>query len=531
MAKTVSPVLWFFRVWFPFVVVGLAAVIIATVWAWPDYDQFEMLWRSVTQMMTLMVTVLLLAIWLVFFSGMRWILRLGILAGVIGLWFAIVERLDFKGDMLARVRFRWEPSRDAIREKHRDQQAKVDLPALVATGSELTDMPAFRGLARDGVAHGPPLNRDWQKSPPRQLWKQPVGGGYSAFSIAGNIAVTIEQHRDEEAIVCYDTATGQQRWVHKYPAHFKEALGGPGPRATPTLHNGEVYSLGGQGELICLDARDGTLKWAKNILKGNENIMWGMSGSPLVDETERCVYVSPGMQLDGAPDGGTLVAYAMSDGSVLGKAGTKRAGYSSPQFATLAGQRQVLLFDGERIAGYQTGKLKELWRHPWETNQGINVAQPLNFPGDRVFVSSAYGVGCAMLQIAKDDKDAWSVKELWKNKNLRCRFTSPVALGEFIYGLDEGILVCIDAKDGKRRWKGNRYYHGQILLQDNLILVLSEQGDLALVEATPDEFRELSTLHVFDTKTWNTPALANGIAYIRNHEEMACYDLRAKAEP
>jgi outer membrane protein assembly factor BamB len=256
-----------------------------------------------------------------------------------------------------------------------------------------------------------------------------------------------------------------------------------------------------------------------------------MSGSPLVDEANRCVYVSPGLQKEGAPDGGSLVAYSMDDGRVLAKGGTKHASYSSPQFATLACQLQVLIFDADGVAGYSPGDLKELWRHEWKIGNEINVAQPLVFPNDRVFITNDYFKGCVMLQVTKDEKGTWDRKELWKNRNLQCKFTSPVALGEFIYGLDDGVLVCLDAKNGKNRWRGIRYGHGQILRQDDLILVLSEQGDLALVEATPERFNELANVHVLDAeKTWNTPALANGIAYIRNHEQMACYDLRAGAE-
>jgi outer membrane protein assembly factor BamB len=192
----------------------------------------------------------------------------------------------------------------------------------------------------------------------------------------------------------------------------------------------------------------------------------------------------------------------------------------------------VLIIDANGVAGYSPGNLKELWRFKWRISNEINVAQPLLFPGDRVFITTDYGQGCVMLQVTKDEKGTWDTKELWKNLNMQCKFTSPVALGDFIYGLDDGKLVCVDAKDGKKKWRGTRYGHGQILRQDDVLLVLSEQGDLALVEATPDEFRELTSMHVLDAeKTWNTPALANGIAYVRNHREMACYDLRAKTEP
>jgi outer membrane protein assembly factor BamB len=517
----------FFRYYFPFVVLALAALSIAVAWNLPFQDWPRMI-LTITLWVAVWLTALLLAVWLVFLSGLGWLRGLGVVVVLAVAAVAAVGEIKFDGDMIPRrLRWRWQPSREALVDQARAGQDTSGLPLIQLT-AESTDMPAFRGANRDGVAQGPALNRDWDKHPPKQLWKVEGYGGYAAFAVAGNVAITLEQRHDNEAVACYDTATGIQRWVYEYPAHFKEAMGGPGPRATPTIHKDDVYSLGAQGDLVCLDARDGKLKWHKNILKGNTNIQWGMSGSPLVDEKNNCVYVNPGVQTEGAPDGGVLVAYALDDGRVLARGGSKHASYSSPQFATLAGETQVLIFDADGVAGYSPGDLKELWRYEWRISNEINVAQPLVFPGDRVFISTDYFKGCVMLQVTKDDKGAWAWKELWKNRNLQCKFTSPVALGEFIYGLDEGVLVCLDAKDGKKRWRGSRYGHGQILRQDDLILVLSEQGDLALVEATPDAFRELARLHVLDAeKTWNTPALANGIAYVRNHEEMACYDLRA----
>jgi outer membrane protein assembly factor BamB len=521
----------FFRVWFPFVVIGLAALSIAVAWNLPYQNMTRML-LTLTFWIAAWLTILLLSVWLVFLSGMRWFKGVGVLALIIAAYVAVVGDVEFDGDMVpVRVHWRWQASPDDLAERYRASQDQSRLPPIHLSASA-TDMPAFRGVDRDGVAHGPALNRDWDKAKPREVWKQPGFGGYGAFAVAGNVAITLEQRRDNEAIVCYDTATGIQRWVHEYPALFKDFQGGPGPRATPTLHKDLVFSLGAKGDLVCLDARDGSRKWAKNILDGNDNIQWGMSGSPLVDEANRCVYVAPGLQKEGAPNGGALVAYAIDDGRVLAKGGSKRASYSSPQFATLAGQLQVLIFDADGIAGYSTGDLKELWRYEWKVSNEINVAQPLIFPGDRVFISTDYFKGCVMLQVTKDEKGSWGTKELWKNRNLQCKFTSPVALGEFIYGLDDAVLVCVDAKDGKKRWRGTRYGHGQILRQDDVILVLSEQGDLALVEATPDAFRELTSMHVLDAeKTWNTPALVDGIAYIRNHRQMACYDLRAGSEP
>jgi outer membrane protein assembly factor BamB len=521
----------FFRVYFPILVIALAALAVGVAWNLP-YQVFPRIILTITFWAAGWLAVLLLSIWLVFLSGLGWLRGLGSLVGI-GLAVVLAwGDVEFDGDMIpVRFRFRWQPTRDDRVARARANEDRSGLPPIQLTATS-TDMPAFRGVHRDGVAQGPALNRDWDKVKPKELWKKEGFGGYGAFAVVGNVAITLEQRHDNEAIACYDRATGTQRWVYEYPAHFKEAMGGPGPRATPTIYKDLVFSLGAQGDLFCLDGRDGKPKWHKNILEGNNNIMWAMSGSPLVDEKNNCVYVNPGVQKEGAPNGGVLVAYAIDDGRVLAKGGAAHASYSSPQFATLADELQVLIFDADGVAGYSPGDLKELWRYPWRISNEINVAQPLVFSPDRVFISTDYFKGCVMLQVKKDEQGKWSVTEAWKqNRNLQCKFTSPVALGDFIYGLDEGVLVCLDARDGKKRWRGTRYGHGQILRQDDLILVLSEQGELALVEATPDEFRELASFQALDRgKTWNTPALADGIAYIRNHMQIACYDLRAKTD-
>jgi outer membrane protein assembly factor BamB len=366
------------------------------------------------------------------------------------------------------------------------------------------------------------LWRDWAATPPRLLWKEPVGGGYAGFAVAGNLLMTIEQRGGDEAVVGYDTASGGERWAYAYPALFSERMGGDGPRATPTIVDGRVYSLGATGRLVCLEAATGQRRWETDILEG-DNLSWGMSGSPLV--YDRFVVVSPGKQ--GAA-GHTLVAYDRATGQKVWASGQARAGYSSPMLATLAGVRQILLFDGERLAGYDAGTGQELWHFDWQTQQDINVAQPLVLEGDRVFVTSGYGVGCAMLKVTHEN-GRWEPRPLWRKRTLRCKFTSPVALAGILYGLDEGVLTCIDEEKGERKWVGHRYGHGQLLLAGDLLLIMAETGELALVEASPAAFREVGRITVFEGKTWNCPALAGGKAYCRNDQEMAAYDLAAGA--
>jgi outer membrane protein assembly factor BamB len=469
-----------------------------------------------------LLTVALLFAWgLVFSSYRRWILLGGVV--VVAAVIVCVRDFGFYGDMIPLITFRWESDSDARLEAHRKAQRNAEPPAAIEVGSRASDYPEYRGRERNGIAQGPPLARDWVAQPPRLLWRQPVGGGYAAFAVAGNAAVTIEQRRQEEAIVCYDTATGKERWAHAYRAYFTETLGGKGPRSTPTIVDGDVYSLGATGMLTCLELTTGKTKWTVNILEDNDNVRWGMSGSPLV--YDRVVVVNPGTQRP-SRQGKALVAYNRIDGTPVWSSGSTRAGYSSPMLATLADRRQILLLDGEGVGGYDAADGTELWRFPWETMNGINVAQPLALDGDRVFITAAYGMGGAMMHIA-DIGGKFEAKPLWRNKNLRCKFSSPVVYQGYLFGLDDGgILACLDARTGEQKWRQGRYDEGQLLLAGELLLVLSEGGQLAIVEARPDRYQELGRIDALSgKKTWNCPALARGKAFIRNAEEMASYDL------
>jgi outer membrane protein assembly factor BamB len=517
----------FFRFWFPRVVLILGMLSGAFIWAMP-FDGWERDQRVLATLLVVSIVLLLLAIWLLGFSGYVWKRRLGVffatLLLVIGVGWACIREVRYTGDMVPIIRFRWDRNRDRMLEAHHQQHPGPAAPATIKlAAAQATDFPAYRGQRRDGVVHGPALARDWTAHPPRLLWRQPVGGGYAAFAVAGSVAVTIEQRRDSESVVCYDAATGEQYWVYSYPAHFSESLGGDGPRATPTIADGDVYSLGATGTLVCLELTSGRLKWKVNILEDDDNLPWGMSGSPLV--YDQLVVVNPGTQRSTA-SGKAVVAFDRRTGRQVWSAGSTKAGYSSPMLATLAGRRQVILLDGESLAGYDAESGQDLWQFPWQTFQNINAAQPLVLTGDRIFISSGYDHGCAMLRIAKS-AGTYTVEPLWQNKNMQCKFASPVSYQGFLYGLDEGILTCVDAETGQRKWKDGRYGHGQLLLVEDLLLILSETGRLVLVPATPDGRRELGNIRALEDKTWNNPALADGKAFLRNSEEMACYDLVA----
>jgi outer membrane protein assembly factor BamB len=338
----------------------------------------------------------------------------------------------------------------------------------------------------------------------------------------GDRAVTIEQRDDHEAVVCYDTRSGSELWRNTYRARFYETLGGEGPRATPTIHQGRVYSLGAEGRLECLDLLSGELLWDTNVVTDNdvENVQWGMCGSPLVYDD--LVVVNPGTQ-GGGSQSHALLALDRATGETIWKTGQGQTSYASPMLATLAGERIVLRFDATGLAGHDAETGQQLWHTQWKTQFDNNAAQPLLVGDDRIFITS--DTGCALFQVTRD-QDQWDIQQVWQTRSLKGSYASPVFYEGFVYGLDKGILACIDLEDGSRRWKKGRHGHGQILLSGDLMLVLGESGQLVLAEATPDEYRELGQIEAITGRTWNQHSLVDGIVYVRNHLEMAAYNLR-----
>ena len=387
----------------------------------------------------------------------------------------------------------------------------ADLPAT-------STWPAFRGPNRDGVYPGP-IRLAWTGLTP--MWKKPVGGGRASFSIAGTWAFTIEQRDRNEVVAAYDVTTGRELWTNAWPERFSTLLGGgSGPRATPTYADGLVYALGGRGELRCLDAATGKVVWRVNILQDNnaDNLRWGMAGSPLVHGDAVIV-------LPGGSRNGYIAAYDRRTGKRLWSALNDQTAYASPIHVTLQGVPQYVVVSASRVMGVSVDRREVLWEFPWSTGHDASAAQPVVIGDNRVFYSSGYGGGAVVVELTKLG-GKFDVKEVWRNIRMKNRQSSSVLHQGFIYGLDEGILACVDAATGNVKWKAGRYGHGQILLADGHLVITTEDGELVLVAATPEKHAEVARVPALDGETWNVPAFADGILLVRNTQEMAAFDLR-----
>lgn len=419
------------------------------------------------------------------------------------------------GDLIPVLRWRWGHATWSSLAG----QGKTGPSAPLAGSAILTnDYPQFAGPNRNGVVEQR-LARDWKAQPPQRLWMQPVGPGWSGFAVAGRRAITLEQRGEDETVVCYDLVSGAPIWSYACPAHFQSTLAGEGPRATPTVSGKRVYSLGSTGLLNCLDLETGKPLWSKDIVRDNGAEMegWGMSSSPLL--VDGLVVVSAGGR-----NNRSLVAYRAASGEFAWGGGTDGAGYSSPLFANLAGVRRILIFNSFGVCSHDPLTGTNLWKYHWPGGHP-HVSMPVVLPDDRLLVSSGYGTGSEVLKIQRGPDGALSASRLWKSNRLKAKFTNLVWRDGFIYGLDDGIMVCLDAATGEQKWKEGRYGHGQEILVGDLLLVGAESGEIILLDPNPRESRDLARFTALSGKTWNPPALAGEYLVVRNDKEAACYRL------
>ena len=376
----------------------------------------------------------------------------------------------------------------------------------------------FRGPNGDGHYDEKPILTKWPDAGLRQIWRQPIGGGYASFSIAEGRAYTIEQRREQEVATAYDVETGRELWACAWSGKFEEIIGGEGPRATPTYDDGRLYPQGGLGELRCLDAATGKLIWRHDIVTENQSqvLTYGYSASPLIVDEKIIV-------LPGGPNGKSIVAYHKISGALIWKTQNDKQAYTTPVLATLAGQPQILAVSAKRVIGISTAG-NFLWSFPWTVQNENAIAQPVLLNSNQLLLSAGYGTGCSAFEINQTNS-IFSARLLWKNKYLKNKFTSSVFCDGYIYGLDEDILTCLDAKTGERKWKDGRFGYGQLILASGHLVILSGTGELALVKATPEKFEELARFQAIHGKTWNHPAISDGKIFVRNAVEMACFDL------
>lgn len=388
------------------------------------------------------------------------------------------------------------------------------------------DWPGFRGPNRNGVVPGVRIETDWKAHPPKQVWKHPIGPGWGSVAAVARRLYTQEQRGEEELVTCLDAKTGKELWTHADKTRFWESMAGAGPRATPTFDAGRVYTLGANGLLNCLDAATGKLLWSVDAAKesGAKLPMWGFAASPLVAHGLVVIHT-------GGPDGKSVLAYHADSGEPAWMAAAGAFSYASPHLVTFAGIEQILMATDEGLVSLDPASGKHFWKYDWPMPQVARIVQPHTIGDDKVLVGTGFGEGTRLLTVSREG-DAWKADAGWTSKSLKPYFNDFVTHKGHAYGFDNEIFACIDLDKGERNWRARGYGSGQVVLlpDQDLLLVLTETGELALMKADPAKHTELARVPALEGKTWNHPALVGNRLYVRNAEEIACFELPSGGE-
>lgn len=391
-------------------------------------------------------------------------------------------------------------------------------PATRERGFARAEWPGFRGPGRDSNIRGVRIETDWSQKAPVEIWHRAIGPGWSSFAVSGDVFYTQEQRGDDEIVSAYRVKTGEPVWIHRDAARFFEGNAGPGPRGTPSVSSDRVFTHGATGIVNALNARDGSVVWSRNSSTDTGAPMpgWGFSSSPLVIDDNLIVASS-----------GRLIAYDVATGRPKWTTQSGGGSYGSPQLMTIGGVAQIVLQSGGGVSSFALADGTKLWNLPWE---GAPMLQPTQISDSDLLTTTGDamgGLGARRITVAHGPS-GWTVEERWTSRGLKPYFNDLVVHKGYAFGFDGSILSCIDLADGERKWKGGRFGHGQLVLlpDQDLLLLLSEDGELALVSATPEKFTEITArIPALEGKTWNHPALVGDVLLVRNGEAMAAFRL------
>jgi outer membrane protein assembly factor BamB len=427
---------------------------------------------------------------------------------------------------------RWTALRNYFDRERVDTAAMADLekvnlkPVAIATTK---DWSQWRGPNRDGVAPAGPFRTDWKANPPKLLWTAPCGGGYGQPVIVNGLLYLHDFADGKERLRCLDANSGDVKWEHAEPADYSGLKMGyaSGPRATPTVHDGHIYTVGATGRFQCLNLPAAgeskpTVLWSHDLLKEFDAAMptWGVACSSLiVGET---VVVQPGGKK------GSVAAFDRLTGNLKWSAGRSPSGYSSP----ILSNGHIIAATGESLTGIGTdGNVK--WTQPWATQYNGNIATPV-VVGDYVFISSNYVKGCGLFRIAADGSSASEVY-FRKNRVMSNHHSTCVYRDGHLFGYDGSELACVDFKKGERvpDWhaaddEGREFAKGSLTLVGENLLGLTESGTLFLGSASPAGFTFLGQVKnaLGSRECWAAPVVVDGRIFLRDGEKVVCYDVR-----
>jgi outer membrane protein assembly factor BamB len=446
-----------------------------------------------------------------------------LLLALAGFGFTTLLRSEgMTGNYVLGMHWRWSQSPEESLLAARKTAAKPDRTDSGKIRQALShpEWPGFRGPERASRSRGPQISTNWAALPPRQLWKIQVGPAWSSFAVAGNLLFTQEQRGPMETVMCYDADTGREVWTRQIEGRLDDPLGGPGPRATPTLASGGLFITGATGTFLRLDPATGEVFWNQDLRTVAERKvpMWGFAASPLVTGSVVIVYA-------GGPDGKGVLAFDSATGALRWSAAAGNDSYSSPQLNAIAGEDMVLMLSNEGLVFLDPASGQQRLNYEWKFSN-YRALQPRLVGDDTILLPTGMNTGTRAIRVTKSNGQLVA-EELWTSRNLKPDFTDIVTHQGYAYGIDAGIFTCVDLKTGQRKWKGGRYGQAQVLLLENsnLILVAAESGQVVLLAADSNEHVEVASFKALEGKTWNHPVLVGDRLYIRNSQEAAAYQL------
>lgn len=421
------------------------------------------------------------------------------------------------------------------------------------------DFPRFLGPNGNATVDGVVLEK-WKLTLPQYVWKQPIGDGWSGFAVVNGSAVTQEQRSDQECVVCYDITNGNVQWNYSMPRRHEDTMGmgKPGPRATPTIHEGNVYAVSATGVLDCLSGNDGTNLWSVDVpervgisqsYKTNSTgqqyseetstLAWGRSHSPLIYQDKVIV---PGGSLPTTDENfeanqskaATLLAFDKKTGELIWRGGSRMIAYGSPIITKILGKDQIVLVAEDHAVGHDPITGEELWafeRHG-QSNMAANCSQVTPISESQLLFSKGYGAGGELVEVKRDEATGkYSVESIKKDSRiLKTKLTSPVVHDGHLYSLSDGYLECVAIEGLKRMWKKRgRFGNGQVLLVGEYLLVHAEGGVLYMIQTNPNVYQEIGKIKTIEGVCWNTLCLYRDMLLVRSELEAACIKLPTKA--
>lgn len=454
-----------------------------------------------------------------------------VLLGLGWLSFGLVRNEGFDGEYYPEFVWRWSARHeDTLSDLSATKANTAAAPVKTGEVVVAAAWPQFRGPAGDGSAAGEFRIADWKTTPPKERWRIAVGPGWSSFVYDQGQLFTQEQRNEKEFLTCYSAADGSIIWSHADENRFDEVVSGAGPRSTPSVAGGRVFAMGGRGLLTCVQESDGTVVWQRNVVKefGATVPMWGFSGSPLVVDGLVVIFA-------GGNDNNGWMAFSAQTGEKVWGIASEQMNYTTARVMTLIHKRCLVFCDSRGVHGVDVASGSTLWTHKPADWNGTPMVDVQQLGPSSLLVALGDGIGVSRVDLQGltqpidniDVSTQWSFQDAWTSRQLRPAFNDSLIVGDAIYGFNQAVFSCIDAKTGKRLWQGGRYGFGQaVLLKDaGCIVVAAENGDAVLLKANAQRLEELGRISVLEDKTWNHPIAVGNCVFLRNGKVAVCLEL------